>query len=76
MTAIMALFGQHVLAENGRGLATVIGGALAVHLVGLVDDVRPMRARWKFLAQIVDRVRRVHRRRARHDALAAVRRAS
>ena len=53
MTAVMTLFGQHVLAENGRGLVTVIGGALAVHIVGLIDDVRPMRARWKFLAQIV-----------------------
>jgi len=53
MTAVMTLFGQHVLAENGRGLVTVIGGALAVHFVGLIDDVRPMRARWKFLAQIV-----------------------
>jgi UDP-GlcNAc:undecaprenyl-phosphate GlcNAc-1-phosphate transferase len=52
MTAVMTLFGQHVLAENGRGLVTVIGGALAVHIVGLIDDVRPMRARWKFLAQI------------------------
>jgi len=53
MTAVMALFGPHVLSDNGRGLATVIGGALAVHLVGLVDDVRPMRARWKFLTQVV-----------------------
>ena len=53
MTAIIGLFGQHVLATNARGLATVIGGALAVHLVGLVDDVRPMHARWKFLAQVV-----------------------
>lgn len=52
MTGVMTLFGQHVLAENGRGLATVIGGALAVHVVGLADDIRPMRARWKFLAQI------------------------
>jgi UDP-GlcNAc:undecaprenyl-phosphate GlcNAc-1-phosphate transferase len=52
MTAAMTLFGQHVLAENGRGLVTVIGGALAVHIVGLIDDVRPMRARWKFLVQI------------------------
>jgi UDP-GlcNAc:undecaprenyl-phosphate GlcNAc-1-phosphate transferase len=52
MSAVMTIFGQHVLAENGRGLVTVIGGALAVHLVGLIDDVRPMRARWKFLAQI------------------------
>jgi UDP-N-acetylmuramyl pentapeptide phosphotransferase/UDP-N-acetylglucosamine-1-phosphate transferase len=33
-------------------MATVIGGALAMHILGLVDDVRPMRARWKFLAQI------------------------
>ena len=53
MTAIIGLFGQHVLAANARGLATVMGGALAVHLVGLVDDVRPMHARWKFLAQVV-----------------------
>jgi UDP-GlcNAc:undecaprenyl-phosphate GlcNAc-1-phosphate transferase len=52
MMAIMSVFGQHVLAENGRGLVIVIGGALAVHVVGLIDDVRPMRARWKFLAQI------------------------
>jgi UDP-GlcNAc:undecaprenyl-phosphate GlcNAc-1-phosphate transferase len=52
MTAIMAIFGQHVLAENGRGLVIVIAGALAVHLLGLIDDVRPMRARWKFLAQV------------------------
>ena len=52
MAAVMTFFGEHVLAENGRGLVTVIGGALAVHLVGLVDDVRPMRARWKFVAQI------------------------
>jgi UDP-GlcNAc:undecaprenyl-phosphate/decaprenyl-phosphate GlcNAc-1-phosphate transferase len=52
MTSVMSLFGQHVLAENGRGLATIIAGALAVHIVGLIDDVRPMRARWKFLAQI------------------------
>jgi len=52
MMAIMSLFGQHVLAENGRGLVIVIGGALGVHVVGLIDDVRPMRARWKFLAQI------------------------
>jgi UDP-GlcNAc:undecaprenyl-phosphate GlcNAc-1-phosphate transferase len=53
MTAITALFGQDVIAANGRGMATVIGGALAVHIVGLIDDVRPMRARWKFLAQVV-----------------------
>jgi len=53
MTVIMALFGQHVLAENGRGLATVIGGALAVHVLGLVDDVRPIRPRWKLLVQVV-----------------------
>jgi UDP-N-acetylmuramyl pentapeptide phosphotransferase/UDP-N-acetylglucosamine-1-phosphate transferase len=34
-------------------LATVIGGAIAMHIVGLFDDIRPVRARWKFLAQIV-----------------------
>ena len=52
MTAMMSLFGPHVLAENGRGLITVIGGALAMHVLGLIDDIRPMRARWKFLAQV------------------------
>ena len=52
MTATMVVFGTHAIAANGRGLATVIGGALAMHVVGLVDDVRPMRARWKFLVQI------------------------
>jgi UDP-GlcNAc:undecaprenyl-phosphate GlcNAc-1-phosphate transferase len=52
MVAITTLVGPHVLAENGRRLAIVISGALAVHVVGLLDDIRPMRARWKFLAQI------------------------
>jgi UDP-GlcNAc:undecaprenyl-phosphate/decaprenyl-phosphate GlcNAc-1-phosphate transferase len=53
MMATLAVFGSHAIATNARGLATVIGGALAVHIVGLVDDIRPMRARWKFLAQIL-----------------------
>jgi UDP-GlcNAc:undecaprenyl-phosphate GlcNAc-1-phosphate transferase len=53
MIATVALFGSHVFAINARGLATVIGGAIAMHLVGLIDDIRPMRARWKFLAQII-----------------------
>ena len=53
LAATVAIFGTHVVAANGRGLATVIGGALAVHVVGLIDDIRPMRARWKFLAQVV-----------------------
>ena len=53
ITATLVVFGSHAAAASVRGLATVIGGALAVHLVGLVDDIRPMRARWKFLAQIV-----------------------
>ena len=53
MTAAVAVFGDDIFPEKGRGLATIMGGALAVHLVGLVDDIRPMRARWKFLAQTV-----------------------
>ena len=52
LAGTVALFGSHMLAANGRGLATVIGGALAVHVLGLIDDIRPMRARWKFLAQM------------------------
>ena len=51
MLAALALFGTHIFAEKGRGLAIVVGGALGVHIVGLIDDIRPMRARWKFLAQ-------------------------
>jgi len=51
--ATVALFGTNVLATNARGLATVVGGALGMHVLGLIDDIRPMRARWKFLAQIV-----------------------
>ena len=53
MFTTVALFGTQAIATNARGLATVIGGALAVHVVGLIDDIRPMRARWKFLAQII-----------------------
>lgn len=53
MFATLAIFGTHAIERDARGLATVIGGALAVHIVGLIDDVRPMRARWKLLAQII-----------------------
>ena len=53
MVATVALFGSQMFAVKARGLATVVGGAVAMHLVGLFDDIRPMRARWKFLAQII-----------------------
>ena len=52
MAAVIVMFGKHALATDARGLAVVIAGALAVHVLGLVDDIRPMRARWKFLVQI------------------------
>jgi UDP-GlcNAc:undecaprenyl-phosphate/decaprenyl-phosphate GlcNAc-1-phosphate transferase len=46
-------FGPHELTTNTRGLLVVFAGGLAVHLVGLYDDIRQLHARWKFLAQIV-----------------------
>ncbi len=51
--ALLALYGPSTLAGNGRLLLVVFVGGLAIHLVGLVDDVWQLHARWKFLAQIV-----------------------
>ena len=46
------IFGERALGIAGRDLAIICLGAAVIHGVGLWDDVRPMRARWKFLAQI------------------------
>ena len=50
---VVALFGGSTFEADGSRLAVVLAGALAIHLVGLADDVRPMRARWKFVCQIL-----------------------
>ncbi len=51
MAALVPGMGSAVFAGPGRGLFAILCGGLAVHLVGLVDDVRPVRARWKLSAQ-------------------------
>lgn len=51
--AFLAL--RSTLPESGLmqgGLPIVLAGALLIHVVGLVDDLYPIRARWKFLLQI------------------------
>jgi UDP-GlcNAc:undecaprenyl-phosphate GlcNAc-1-phosphate transferase len=37
---------------GGNGLAVLLAGGVAMHLVGLADDFRPLAARWKFLLQV------------------------
>lgn len=49
----LALFGPREMTTNTRGLIVVFLGGLAIHLVGLYDDIRQLHARWKLLAQIV-----------------------
>lgn len=49
---LVAVFGTGVFAGSGKGLLVVFAGGLAIHLIGLYDDVRQLHARWKFLAQI------------------------
>ena len=50
---ILLLFGTGVLAGSGQGLLVVFAGGLAIHCVGLYDDLFELHARWKFLAQIL-----------------------
>ena len=38
---------------DGGKLAIVLAGAAAIHVLGLVDDLKNIRARWKFVAQIL-----------------------
>ncbi|HJP59156.1 MAG TPA: MraY family glycosyltransferase [Gemmatimonadaceae bacterium] len=40
-------------AELGREHYVLLGGAFAIHLLGLLDDLRPMRARYKLAGQLV-----------------------
>ena len=51
--AVVAALGQAVdFGMRGNGLLVVLAGATAIFGVGLWDDVRSMRARWKFVLQI------------------------
>jgi UDP-GlcNAc:undecaprenyl-phosphate GlcNAc-1-phosphate transferase len=36
-----------------RDLVVLLGGGLGMHAIGLADDLRPLRARWKFVAQLL-----------------------
>ena len=53
LAVVVALFGSKVIELGGDRLVVLLAGGSAIHLIGLWDDVRPMRARWKFLAQIL-----------------------
>ena len=53
LATVVALFGSQVIELGGDRLIVLLAGGSAIHLLGLWDDVRPMRARWKFLAQII-----------------------
>ena len=52
MALVVWLFGADSMQYDRGSMGVVLAGAALVHLVGLWDDVRPIRARWKFLAQI------------------------
>jgi UDP-GlcNAc:undecaprenyl-phosphate GlcNAc-1-phosphate transferase len=52
MAILAVLAGPGVFTAGGRGLLVVLGGGLAIHLLGLYDDVWQVRARWKFVTQI------------------------
>ena len=43
----------HGLAKRGWQLATIIGGAIAMLALGLIDDKRDLSPKWKFLGQIL-----------------------
>ncbi|MDB4907235.1 MAG: UDP-N-acetylmuramyl pentapeptide phosphotransferase/UDP-N-acetylglucosamine-phosphate transferase [Gemmatimonadetes bacterium] len=49
----LALFGSSVLGETAHGLTVILLGAAAMHFVGLVDDLYSLRARVKFVFQII-----------------------
>jgi UDP-GlcNAc:undecaprenyl-phosphate GlcNAc-1-phosphate transferase len=53
LVILSVLAGPGVFMERGSGLLVVLGGGLATHLLGLYDDVWQVRARWKFLAQVL-----------------------
>ncbi len=53
LLALFAGFGADAGGTGGSKLAAVLGGGSAMHLLGLWDDLRPMRARTKLAGQIV-----------------------
>jgi UDP-GlcNAc:undecaprenyl-phosphate/decaprenyl-phosphate GlcNAc-1-phosphate transferase len=52
MVILAALGGPGIFTDSGNGLLVVLGGGLAIHLLGLYDDLWQVRARWKFIIQI------------------------
>src|SRR5579883_654724 len=50
---IIGLFGPRQMTAGTRGLLVVLAGGLAIHLVGLYDDLYELAARWKLLTQVV-----------------------
>lgn len=50
---VAAMVGDRLSALTGNGLPAVVLGAAAMHLLGLLDDLRPMKARAKLLGQVL-----------------------
>lgn len=53
LAAVAALGSAVDFGTRGNGLLVVLAGATATFLVGLWDDIRSLRARWKFVLQVV-----------------------
>lgn len=52
LTAVFWVFPEWV-SQFRRPHLVLLGGALAIHLLGLLDDLKPMRARFKLAGQLV-----------------------
>lgn len=52
LSAIFAFFGSHSLGPWSSGLPIVLAGAAAIHFLGLYDDLKGIRARYKLLVQV------------------------
>ena len=53
LALVVALVGDRAATFGGPGLRAVVLGAAGMHLLGLWDDLRPMRARTKLLGQVL-----------------------
>ena len=49
---VARLSGRGAATLNEHGIVVVLGGALAMHVLGLWDDIANIRARWKLAAQV------------------------
>jgi UDP-GlcNAc:undecaprenyl-phosphate GlcNAc-1-phosphate transferase len=53
LVLVAALLGDRISVFGGTGLRAIVLGAAAMHLLGLWDDLKPMRARLKLAGQVL-----------------------